>query len=166
MLPAACCADVMARPELNQDFIDVLEALDGAGAEYVVVGAHALAALGIVRATGDIDIFVRPTSENAARVFAALVDFGAPVAAHGISASDFERPDSVYQIGLPPRRIDILTSIDGVTFEEAWSSRIPISIGGLRTCVLGREAMIRNKRSAGRPKDLLDADALERLTKA
>ncbi len=152
----ASCAVVVERTELNEDFIDVLAAFAEHGVEFVVVGAH-----GIVRATGDIDLFVRFSPENAPRVFAALVAFGAPIAAHGISVADFELPDNVYQIGLPPRRIDVLTSISGVTFDEAWASRVAVRIGGVDVHVLGREAMIRNKRSAARPKDLLDTESLE-----
>jgi len=150
------------RPELNEDFVDVLHELQSAGAEFIIVGAHALAALGVVRATGDIDILVRPTAANAARVFTALIAFGAPLAAHGVAPEDFARPGSVYQMGLPPRRIDILTTISGVEFEEAWASRVYVTLAGMEVCVLGREAMIRNKRAAARPKDLVDADTLER----
>jgi hypothetical protein len=152
----------MTRPELNDDFIDVLATFDEHGVDFVVVGAHALAAHGIVRATGDIGLFVRPSADNARRVFAALVAFGAPIVAHGISVADFEASDNVYQIGLPPRRIDVLTSISGVSFDEAWGSRVAVRMGGVDVAVLGREAMIRNKRSAARPKDLVDADSLER----
>lgn len=155
-------AAVMTRPDLNEDFIDVLAAFAEHGVELVVVGAHALAAHGIVRATGDIGLFVRSSPENARRVFSALVAFGAPLAAHGVSVGDFELPDSVYQIGLPPRRIDVLTSISGVSFDEAWGSRVPVQMGGVDVHVLGRKAMIRNKRAAARPKDLVDAASLER----
>ena len=140
----------------------MLHALNAERAEFVVVGAHALAALGVARATGDIDILVRPTQENASRVFAALLAFGAPLAAHGVTPEDFARPENVYQIGLPPRRIDILTTISGVTFEEAWSSRLRVTLGGVEVHTLGRDAMIRNKRAAARPKYLVDADTLER----
>ena len=149
------------KAELNDDFVDMLRALAESGVEHVVVGAHAMAAHGVVRATGDIDILIRPSKENAERVVSALRAFGAPVDAHGIRREDFERDENVYQIGLPPRRIDLLTSITGVTFDEAWSSRVPASLGGVATHVLGRDALIRNKRAAGRPKDLVDADALE-----
>lgn len=152
----------MTRAELNEDFVDLLTALRDEAVEFVVVGAHALAAHGFVRATGDIDIFVRASTANARRVYAALLVFGAPMAAHGVTQADFERPDNVYQLGLPPRRIDILTSISGVSFDEAWASRAPVRMGGIDVFVIGKDAMIRNKRSTGRPKDLLDADLLER----
>ncbi len=119
----------MARPELNDDFKDLLAAL---------LGAHA------------------------ARVMDALRIFGAPIAAHGINQRDFESPDNVYQIGLPPRRIDILTSITGVTFAEARASTIDVTVEGLALPVLGKAALITNTRATGRAKDLVDADALEK----
>lgn len=151
----------MTPPELNEDFADVLRALHEAGADFVIVGAHALAAFGVVRATGDIDLFVRSTTENAERVYAALTVFGAPLAAHGITISDFAQEGWVYQLGLPPRRIDVLTSISGVSFDDAWASRVPLRLAGVDVFVIGRDALIRNKRAAGRPKDVLDADLLE-----
>lgn len=150
-----------AEAGLNEDFLDLLRALDGARADYVVVGAYALAVHGIPRATGDIDILVRPAADNAARVHAALLHFGAPLAAHGVDAAAFETPDVVYQLGLPPRRIDLLTSISGVAFEEAIGTAVVLEIAGLRVPFLGREALLRNKRAAGRDKDLLDVKLLE-----
>lgn len=152
----------MDRPELNDDFVDLLRAMIDARVEFVIVGAHALAAHGLPRATGDLDVFVRPTPENAARVVDALRSFGAPIAAHGVSQSDFESADNVYQIGLPPRRIDVMTSISGVSFEEATRSPLVVELRGMRLPVLGREALVKNKRATGRPKDVVDADALER----
>lgn len=154
----------MAPPEINDDFIDMLRACTNAGVEFVVVGAHALAVHGIPRATGDIDLLVRPSSNNAARVITALQDFGAPLDAHNITATDFQTPGTVYQIGLPPRRIDLLTEISGVTFDEAWTSRVLTQIAGVEVSVLGREALIANKLAAGRDKDLLDAHMLQRQT--
>lgn len=150
----------MSTPPLNDDFLDMLVALDGARVEFVIVGAHALAAHGIPRATGDIDILVRPSSENAERVVRALRDFGAPFAEHGVSKADFAIEGTVYQIGLPPRRIDILTSISGIGFDEIWRSRMKTSISGQPVSVIGKSEMIKNKRAAGRAKDLADADAL------
>lgn len=140
----------------------MLHALKRAQVEFLIVGAHALAAHGIPRATGDIDLLVRPTADNAARVIEALADFGAPVAAHGIGAADFSVPGNVYQIGLPPRRIDLLTEISGVSFDEAWSSRLHTTVGGIEVDVLGRESLLKNKRATGRAKDLVDVTALER----
>ncbi|CAN5805454.1 hypothetical protein BH11MYX4_BH11MYX4_43890 [soil metagenome] len=146
--------------ELNEDFRDLLACLVGAHVDFVIVGAHALAAHGLPRATGDIDVLVRPTPANAELVMRALAEFGAPTAAHGISAADFAKPGQVYQLGLPPRRIDLLTSVDGVSFEDAFGSRIEVSVGGLLLPFLGRDALIANKRAAGRPKDLVDLEAL------
>lgn len=151
-------------PTLNEDFADMLDALAKARVEFVVVGAHAMAAHGYPRATGDIDILVRPTRVNATRVLTALKIFGAPVEAHGVTEADFEQPGNVYQIGLPPRRIDLLTDISGVTFEEAWQSRVEAQLGGRTVAILGRNELIRNKRATGRDKDILDADWLEKRT--
>jgi hypothetical protein len=103
---------------LNDDFRDVVVLFADAGVEFVVVGAYALGFHGAPRASGDIDLLVAPTPENATRVFNALLQFGAPLASHGLTASDFARTGTVYQIGLPPRRIDILTEISGVTFQD------------------------------------------------
>jgi hypothetical protein len=150
----------MSELGLNDDFRDMLEALTECGVEFLVVGAHALAAHGFPRATGDIDILVRPTPDNAARVILALRAFGAPLDAHGMTASDFGSPGIVYQLGLPPRRIDLLTEITGVTFEAAWRGRALTEVDGLAFPVLGRDELIENKRAAGRPKDLADVAAL------
>lgn len=140
----------------DRDFVDILNDFSAANVEFVVVGAHAMALHGVPRATGDLDLFVRPSSENAGRVLSALQAFGAPLAAHGVTQGDFETPDTVYQIGLPPRRIDIMTSISGVDFDEAWESREQVDIDGTQVPFLGRDALIRNKRSSGRDKDLVD----------
>ncbi|MDD9947720.1 MAG: nucleotidyltransferase [Myxococcales bacterium] len=148
--------------ELNDDFRDMLEALVASDVDFVIVGAHALAAHGLPRATGDIDILVRPTEENAERVLAALAKFGAPLEAHGVSRADFSTPGRVYQIGLPPRRIDLLTEISGVSFEDAWAGRVTTSIGGVPVSILGRDSLVKNKRATGRDKDLLDVRALTR----
>lgn len=128
---------------------------------FLVVGAHALAVHGHVRATGDLDIWIRPDPENAERVWRALVRFGAPVEAMGLTIPDLSRPGTVYQIGLPPRRIDILTKISGVDFDEAWSSRVAETVGELQVPFLGREALVRNKKATGRTKDLADVESLE-----
>jgi hypothetical protein len=146
---------------LNPDFLDVLEAFVRTDVEFLVVGAHALAVHGIPRATGDLDLWVRPSDSNAKRVEAALLVFGAPLQLHGVSADDFSRPGAVYQIGLPPRRIDILTQISGVDFDEGLASRVTVSVRGLPVGFLGREALLANKRAAGRDKDLLDVKMLE-----
>ncbi|MCP4202682.1 MAG: hypothetical protein GY769_12195 [bacterium] len=144
----------------NEDFLDILHALVDCGAEFIVVGAHAMAVHGVPRATGDLDLVVRPTKENAERVFAALQAFGAPIDSHGVTQADFEVPGNVYQIGQPPRRIDLLTAITGVEFEEAWASRIEVEIDEMRISFLGLETLRCNKSAIGRKKDLLDLELL------
>lgn len=157
--PPATASPMLDR--LNPDFRDLLAALVAAQAKFIVVGAHALAAFGSPRATGDLDVWVEPTPANAARVWQALLDFGAPVTALGVDQDDLERPDQVVQFGLPPRRIDLLTSITGVGFDEAWARKVTRQIGHLVIPFLAREDLIRNKRATGRSKDLADLEALE-----
>ena len=149
------------RGRLNEDFLDLLRSLLKEEARFLVVGAYAMAAHGVPRATGDIDIWVDADRQNAARVFTALARFGAPLESLGISIQDFARADSVIQIGLPPRRIDLLTGISGVTFEKAWAGRLSLLLFGLQVPVLGRADLIANKRAAGRPKDLADLAILD-----
>lgn len=148
---------------MNRDFVEMLSALGAARVEFLVVGAHALAAHGVPRATGDLDIWVRPDASNAARVLEALRVFGAPL--FDLTLDDLAGDDTVFQIGLPPSRIDILTGISGVTFAEAWPGRVEIDIGGLKVPVIGREDFVRNKRSTGRPRDLADIAMLDEATK-
>lgn len=143
---------------LNEDYKDILRALSAERAEFIIVGAFALAAHGLPRATGDIDIWVRPTPENAARVLRALASFGAPVG--DLCPEDLSAPDIVFQIGVPPRRIDIITGIDGVAFEEAQSEKLELDLGEIRVPVLSRAHLIRNKEITARPKDLLDLELL------
>jgi hypothetical protein len=150
------------QPLLQGDFADLLAALRAAGAEYLVVGAYAMAFHGVPRATGDLDVLVRPTADNAERVWRALEDFGAPLEATGLTPADLATPGTVYQMGLPPRRIDLLTSISGVSFEEAWATRADLSIAGTIVPIIGRDALVRNKRATGRAKDLADLEILER----
>ena len=144
---------------MNDDFVDLLRALAEAEARFLVVGAYALAIHGHPRATGDLDVWVEPTPENADRVVRALQRFGAPLT--DVTAADFARPRLVYQIGLPPRRIDVLTELTGLTFAEAWAERVRRSIAGLEVDVIGRSAYIRNKKATGRPQDLADVARLE-----
>ena len=144
---------------LTKDYSDMLNALNDANVEYLVVGAYALAVYGNPRATGDIDIWVRPTSENAQRVWSALGLFRAPRA--NVKQEDFCDPDVVYQIGVAPCRIDILTAIDGVLFEVAWKNRLEIHLDGIKITVIGPQELLVNKYASGRPKDLADAAWLE-----
>jgi hypothetical protein len=143
---------------MNRDFVEMLSALSAAGVRFLIVGAHALAAHGTPRATGDLDIWVQPTPENAALVLDALQAFGAPL--FDLDVADLLRTDTVFQIGVPPSRIDILTGISGVDFEGAWARRIDVPIGGLQVGVIGRADFIANKKASGRPKDLLDLELL------
>jgi len=144
---------------MNRDFVEMLSVLSAEGVEYLLVGAYAMAAHGWPRATGDIDIWVRPTMGNAERVMRALRQFGAPL--FGLSAEDFTLPDTVFQIGVVPGRVDLMSGVSGLTFEEAWSSRIIAKIGEQEVAALGFEALLRNKRASGRPKDLADIAWLE-----
>jgi hypothetical protein len=144
---------------MNQDFRDLLAAFNARQVEYLVVGGHALAAHGLVRATKDLDVWVRPTPSNAPRVIAALAGFGAPL--HDLSETDLVSAGTIFQIGVPPIRIDIITTIDGVTFDEAWPSRIEGSFGDQTVPVLSWADLIRNKRASARPQDLLDVRWLE-----
>ena len=145
---------------LNEDFRDLLVLLADAAAEFLVVGAYALAFHGVPRASGDIDLFVRPSPANAPRVFAALARFGAPLEAAGVIPADFARPGAVYQIGLPPRRVDILTEISGLTFDEAWASCVTAEVAGRTVRFIGRTALLKNKEATGRLKDAADAARL------
>lgn len=149
-------------PGWTADYVDMLRALVEAGVEFLLVGAHAMAAHGVPRATVDLDIYVRASAENAPRVIAALRAFGAPLSAHDVMQEDFERSGTVYQLGLPPNRIDLITRISGVEFEEAWASRIVTTIGDLEIPVIGRGPLLVNKRASGRDKDLVDVRLLER----
>jgi hypothetical protein len=144
---------------LNQDYRDILSEFCAENVEFLLVGAYAMAAHGLPRATGDIDLWIRCSAENAARVMTALKRFGAPLA--DVSATDFVRPGIVFQIGVVPRRIDVTTTIDGIDFETAWPDRLGVVIDGLPVNVIGREHLLRNKIASGRPKDLADAAWLQ-----
>lgn len=145
---------------MNEDFLDFLRALLGKRARFLIVGAHALAVHGVPRATGDLDVWIDTSPDNAAKVWLALLTFGAPVEGLGVDQGDLERPNQVIQIGLPPRRIDLLTTISGVDFEAAWSTRTVHSVSGLDIPFLGYDEFIANKRAAGRAKDLADLEEL------
>ncbi len=148
---------------LCPDFQDMLLALSASKAEFLIVGGYAVAWHGHARSTGDIDLLVRPSAENAPRVFEALVRFGAPVTAAGLTVADLTKKDLVYQIGRVPRRIDILTEISGVEFDAAWQHRIETEWRGLNIGMIGFDDLLVNKLASGRPKDLADARELERL---
>jgi hypothetical protein len=143
---------------LQRDLREFIESLTSRKVEYVVIGGHAVAFHGYPRFTGDIDFFVRPTLDNGSRLVDALRDFGFvdPV----IRPETFTAPRKVVQLGRPPNRIDLITGVDGIDFEEAWQSRVQGSLGGLAVPFLGRDALLKNERAAGRPKDLLDLEKL------
>jgi len=144
---------------MNPDFRDLLAAFNAHGVEYLVVGAHALAAHGHVRATKDLDVWVRPSAENAPRVIAALRAFGAPL--HDLVEEDLTRSGLVFQIGVPPVRVDVMTAVDGVEFDDAWPDRLDAALGDLPVPVLSRKHLIDNKKAAGRLQDLADVERLE-----
>ncbi|HWN98981.1 MAG TPA: hypothetical protein VNS63_06875 [Blastocatellia bacterium] len=143
---------------MNRDFRDLLAEFNAQGVEYLVVGAHALAAHGHVRATRDLDLWVRPDVGNAKRVLTALKAFGTPL--QDLTEADLSRQGTVFQIGVPPLRIDVITAI-GVTFDDAWSARFPAKFAGEPAAVLSREHLIQNKRASGGAQDLADLEWLE-----
>lgn len=145
---------------LDQDFRDLLSEFLDAEVEFLIVGAHALALQGHVRATKDLDVWIKPSQENAQRGFLALARFGAPL--QGTRPEEFATPGLILQIDLPPVRIDVINSIEGISFEEAWSEHATGFFFGLEVHALGRDGLLRNKRAAGRPQDLADVDWLER----
>jgi len=146
---------------MNPDFVDLLRALLDAEAHFLVVGAYALGVHGRPRATKDFDVWVEASVQNAPRVIEALKAFGAPLM--GLTEDDITKPGVGLQIGVEPGRIDVLTSISGVLFEEAWPGRVEAELGGVRCGVIGLEHLLKNKRAAARPQDLADVAALERL---
>lgn len=147
-----------------RDFTALLSAFNAHGVDHIVVGAHALAAHGHVRATKDLDVWVRPSTENAQRVYAALAAFGAPL--DDLVPQDLAEPGLIFQIGVPPVRIDILTEIAGLQFEEAWRDRVPTRFDHEPTSVLSLAHLLANKRAAGRLQDLADAERIEEIARA
>jgi hypothetical protein len=141
------------------DFKELLLAFNEHAVEYLIVGAHALAAHGHVRATKDLDLWVRPEHANAQKVLQALSDFGAPLS--DLTADDLSKKQTIFQIGLPPLRIDIITGIDGVEFAEAWPDRVETTFGGVPAFVISRHHLITNKKTTARLQDLADVQQLE-----
>ncbi len=144
---------------VNPDFRDLFAALNAAGARYLLVGGYAVAFHAEPRFTKDLDVWTEPSGANAARVHQALQAFGAPL--QDLTDDDLGRAGLVFQIGVPPNRIDIVTSIDGVEFAEAWPGHAETTYGDQAVPVIGRAELIRNKRASGRPQDLLDLEILE-----
>ena len=144
---------------MYQDFKELLLAFNAHDVEYLIVGAHALAAHGHVRATKDLGLWVRPDKSNAQKVLQALSDLGAPLSE--LTVDDFSRKDSIFEIGLPPLRIDVITDVDGVEFAEAWPDRFETSFGGVPAFVISRHHLITNKKTVARLQDLADVQQLE-----
>ena len=146
---------------LNEDYKEMLQCLADEDVKFLLVGAYALATHGYPRATMDIDLWVMPSPDKAAAVLRALGRFGAPL--HNLSIEDLQQDDTIFQIGVAPRRIDIITGASGLRFEDTFSRASIVTIEGLQVHVLSIEDLIRNKRATGRTRDVADAEALERL---
>ena len=144
---------------ISSDYKDILSAFDRLEVEYMVVGAHAMAFHGVTRSTGDIDLWIKCDDVNSDKVYRALADFGAPL--NDLDKNDLEKPGNVFQIGVAPNRIDILTSIDGVVFDEAYKARSNVEIDGLTIPVISKHHLIKNKSIVGRPQDLVDIQKLK-----
>jgi hypothetical protein len=147
--------------KLHKDLREFIALLNSHGAEYLVAGAHCLAFHGFPRFTGDVDLFVRVSPENAGRLERVVRDFG--FESTGLQAKDFLEPDQIIQLGVAPHRIDVLTSIDGVDFEDAWTARVPGMLDGLSVYFLSKELLIKNKLAVGRPQDIADVEQLRRI---
>ena len=148
--------------EVQQDFSELLKLLNEHNVKYLIVGGYALAFHGVPRFTGDIDIYVNPELKNAEHVMNALNDFG--FGQTGLTEEDFTKPDNVIQLGVPPVRIDIITSISGVTWEEAYSGAVDGNYGDIAVKYIGVNEFIKNKRKTAREKDLADIEALARVS--
>ena len=146
--------------EIQQDFKDLLVLFNAHKVEYMIVGGYALAYHGAPRFTGDIDIYIRPDSQNAQRIIKALDAFG--FGSVGLTANDFETPDKIIQLGVPPVRIDIMTSITGVDWEAAYSGCVKGKYGDVPVRYIGFKEFVQNKRAIGRKKDLSDLEALNK----
>jgi hypothetical protein len=144
--------------EVQPDFRDLLELLNKHEVEYLIVGGYALALHGAPRFTGDIDIYIRPHPENAHRILNALKDFG--FGSLGLTVEDFQSPHKIVQLGVPPVRVDLITSLSAVSWEEAHAGRVPGNYGDVPVYYIGRKEYITNKRAVGRKKDLADLEAL------
>ncbi len=144
--------------QIERDFKELLLLLNSHRLEYLVVGAYALAFHGAPRFTGDLDVFVRPDSANAARLMDALTEFG--FGSVGLSRKDFEQPDQVVQLGVPPVRVDLITGISGVSWDEADAGAVHANLDDVPVRFIGRDHLVINKRAAGRKKDLADLEAL------
>jgi hypothetical protein len=144
--------------DVQPDFRDLLELCNARGVDYIIVGGYALAFHGAPRTTGDIDLFVGTASDNARRLLDALGEFG--FGSVGLTTKDFETANQVVQLGVPPVRVDIMTSLTGVSWEKAYEGRVAGMYGDVPVFYLGREEFLSNKRAIGRKRDLADLEAL------
>lgn len=145
--------------KLQSDLREFIELLLSRGVDFVVVGGHAVAFHGYPRLTDDVDLLIRPTLENGRRVIEALAEFG--FGALDLEPDVFTQPDTVIQLGREPNRIDLLTEIYGVTIDEVWNSKVEADLDGLQVTMIGRDALIRNKKATARLQDLADVEKLE-----
>lgn len=148
---------------MNVDYMDMLKCLNKAEVDYIMVGGWAVNMYGYVRATVDLDIWILADAENARRVYAALVEFGAPVAE--MKPDDFAEYGMIFQIGAAPCRIDIISKISGVSYLDAVQRAVPKTIDGVGVRVISLEDLIANKKASGRAKDIADVEVLEGLRK-
>ena len=149
---------------VNPDFKDLFSELSAAEARFLVVGAHAVIYYATPRYTKDLDIWIEPSEDNARRVYLALSRFGAPM--ESLETRDLATPGTIFQIGLEPNRVDVITEVEGLSFSEAWDKRVPSTYGEIPIFILGIDDLLSNKRAVARPQDLLDVEALERAKKA
>lgn len=148
------------RMQLDKDFNEFVGLFIAHDVRFLIVGGYALAAHGLPRATGDLDTWVWVGGENAGRIVTALAEFG--FGEVGISEDDFKRSDSIVQLGLPPYRIDILTSVDGLDFEQSWRNRVVVEVDNLKVPFISKDDLITNKKTVGRPQDIADVERLTR----
>src|SRR5262245_26653904 len=146
----------------NRDFRDLLAAFSAHSVRFLIVGGYAVTFHARPRFTKDLDVWVDPSSDNATRVKSALLAFGAPLQAHGVTERDFTVPGTIYQIGVPPNRVDILTAVEGLAFAPCWERRVAARFGDVDVSYLSRADLIANKKAVGRPQDLEDVRELER----
>lgn len=149
--------------DVNPDYKDLLKELNARGVRYVVIGTHALIYYTEPRFTKDMDIWIEPTPDNAAKIYEALKAFGAPL--QSIHIEDFTNPKNIYQIGISPSRIDIIMGISGVTFPTAWRNKKQVKYGDVRINILSADDLLRNKKASGRPQDLADVSILQKVKK-
>jgi len=143
----------------SQDFREFIELLIKNNAEYLIVGGYAVGVHGHPRYTGDLDIWLNPSPKNAELILQSVIEFG--FSSYGLTQADFTKPGNVIQLGYPPLRIDLLTEIDGVTFDECFKNRKEVIIEDLKVNFIGYKDLLKNKRESGRPRDIDDIDNLK-----